>query len=107
MAENAKVEGRHLLTEKDFVEVVDDEGNELPPVPKHWGEEQLPAGASFVKGKSGSSSSTGSTAKKAAAKKTAAKKAASSSDASGDSAGDAGGSDDSGSHGSSESGTSE
>lgn len=66
MAENTK--GRHLLTEKDFVDVVDDEGNDLPPVPKHWGEDQLPAGAK-VKSK-------GSTAKKTAAKKSTAKKAA-------------------------------
>lgn len=43
MAENTT--GRHLLAEKDFVEVVDAEGNDLPAVPKHWGTDQLPAGA--------------------------------------------------------------
>lgn len=45
MAENTK--GRLLLEAKDFVAVVDDEGNELPyKVPKHWGADQLAAGVS-------------------------------------------------------------
>lgn len=47
--------GRLFLEEKDFVEVVDADGNELPPVPKHWGEDQLAPGAKVVK-KSGKSS---------------------------------------------------
>lgn len=54
--------GRHLLTEKDFVSVVDADGNDLPPVPKHWGEEQLPAGAK-KKSKAKSSSSSSSSGK--------------------------------------------
>lgn len=37
--------GRFLLEESDFVDVVDADGNDLPPVPKHWGKEELPAGA--------------------------------------------------------------
>jgi hypothetical protein len=50
MAENTK--GRLLLEKKDFVAVVDAEGNDLGyEVPKHWGADQLAAGASFVKGK--------------------------------------------------------
>jgi nucleotide-binding universal stress UspA family protein len=40
--------GRELLSEKDFVDVVDAEGNPLPSVPKHWGEDQLPPGAKKV-----------------------------------------------------------
>lgn len=58
MAENTK--GRHLLTEKDFVKVVDAEGNDLPAVPKHWGVDQLPAGAEKKSKSSGSSSSSSS-----------------------------------------------
>jgi hypothetical protein len=46
MAENKKTKGRFLLTEKDFVEVVDADGKDLPPVPKHWDEDQLAPGAS-------------------------------------------------------------
>ena len=38
-------EGQFLLDEDDYVAVVDAEGNDLPPVPKHWGEDQLPPGA--------------------------------------------------------------
>lgn len=57
--------GKHLLTEKDFTRVVDAEGNELPSVPKHWGEDQLPAGATKKSGRAtsntSSSSSTSST----------------------------------------------
>lgn len=64
MAENTTVNapartGRLFLREKDFVEVVDAEGNDLPPVPKHWGEEQLAPGAKFKKRSSRSSSSDG------------------------------------------------
>ena len=51
--------GRQFLTEKDFVDVVDAEGNDLPPVPKHWGEDQLPAGAKTKKGKGAKSSKDG------------------------------------------------
>ncbi|WP_435744914.1 hypothetical protein [Nocardioides sp. SYSU DS0663] len=43
MAENTT--GRHLLAEKDFVQVVTEDGTALPSVPKHWGSDQLPAGA--------------------------------------------------------------
>lgn len=53
MAENTN--GRLFLTDKDFVTVVDAEGEELPSVPKHWDEDLLPAGASK---KSARSSST-------------------------------------------------
>ena len=67
MAENTK--GRHLLTKKDFVQIVDADGNDLPPVPKHWGADQLPAGAQR---KSSGSSSSRKSAKKSTAKKTAA-----------------------------------
>lgn len=55
MADN---QGRLFLREKDFVEVVDAEGNDLPPVPKHWGEEQLAPGAKFKKRSSSRSSSS-------------------------------------------------
>lgn len=51
------IKGRHLLVAKDFVEVVGPDGEDLPSVPKHWGEEQLPPGASFKKKSRGSSSS--------------------------------------------------
>lgn len=54
----AEDQGRHLLTEKDFVDVIDEEGNDLGyQVPKHWTQDDLPAGA---KKKSRGSSSTGS-----------------------------------------------
>lgn len=60
MSENSTpVQGRHLLTEKDFVKVVDAEGNDLPSVPKHWGSDLLPPGAE-KKGRSTSSSSSSS-----------------------------------------------
>jgi hypothetical protein len=52
--ESAK--GTFLLKEKDFVEWVDAEGNPLPPVPKHWGADQMPAGAT-KKSKAAKSSS--------------------------------------------------
>jgi hypothetical protein len=63
MAENTTVNaparsGRLFLREKDFVEVVDAEGNELPSVPKHWGEDQLAPGAKFKKKASGRNSSS-------------------------------------------------
>lgn len=32
----SKSQGRHLLTEKDFVDVVDEEGEVVGSVPKHW-----------------------------------------------------------------------
>lgn len=57
MAENQNTKGQFLLTAKDFVKVVDAEGNELPPVPKHWGEDQLPAGAT-KKGRASSTTSS-------------------------------------------------
>ena len=63
MAENQKTKGRFLLTEKDFVEVVDADGNPLPSVPKHWGEDQLAPGAktkSKPAKKAASSSGSGS-----------------------------------------------
>lgn len=56
MAENTK--GRLLLTEKDFVKVVDAEGKDLPPVPKHWAADQLPAGAEKKSGRASSSSAS-------------------------------------------------
>lgn len=63
MAENTN--GRHLLTEKDFREVVGPDGEDLPSVPKHWGEDQLAPGATFkakpAKSGSGSGSGSGST----------------------------------------------
>ncbi|CAI9417347.1 hypothetical protein [Nocardioides sp. T2.26MG-1] len=59
MAENQSTKGQFLLKEKDFVKVVDADGNDLPAVPKHWGEDQLPAGAS-KKGRASSSSSSSS-----------------------------------------------
>jgi hypothetical protein len=40
--------GQYLLKEKDYVDVVDAEGNPLPPVPKHWDEDQLLPGAKKV-----------------------------------------------------------
>lgn len=96
MTENTK--GRLLLTEKDFREVVDDEGNALASAPKHWGEDQLAPGASFKE------STRKAPAKQPAAKKTAAKKAA----ASGTESGGESGSSDSGSgDGSGDSGSSE
>lgn len=52
--------GRLFLREKDFVEVVDADGNDLPPVPKHWGEDQLPLGAKFKKKASRSTGSSSS-----------------------------------------------
>lgn len=63
MAENTTVnaparKGRLFLEKKDFVEVVDAEGNDLPSVPKHWGEEQLAPGAKFKKKSSSRSSSS-------------------------------------------------
>lgn len=60
----AETKGRHLLTDKDFREVVDEEGNDLPPVPKHWGEDQLALGASFKRktARASSSSSSGGSA---------------------------------------------
>ncbi|WP_278255588.1 hypothetical protein [Nocardioides convexus] len=36
--------GRLFLREKDFVDVVDADGNDLPPVPKHWDKDQAPPG---------------------------------------------------------------
>lgn len=39
----------NYLFDGEYVEVVDDQGNDLPPVPKHWGKEQLAPGASFKK----------------------------------------------------------
>lgn len=60
MAENTK--GTHLLAAKDFVAVVDEDGNDLGyQVPKHWGADQLAPGAKKKSGRAQSSSSTGST----------------------------------------------
>lgn len=56
--ESAK--GTFLLKEKDFVEWVDAEGNALPAVPKHWGADQMPAGAT-KKPRSARTSTSGST----------------------------------------------
>lgn len=71
MAENTK--GRHLLEKKDFVAVVDDDGNELGyQVPKHWGADQLAAGVTKKAAKAAKK-----TAKKAASSGTAKKSAAS------------------------------
>lgn len=65
MAENTT--GRHLLTEKDFAQVVDADGKDLPPVPKHWGADQLPAGAEKkAKAKSSGSTSTSGSAQEPA-----------------------------------------
>ncbi|WP_193613156.1 hypothetical protein [Nocardioides lijunqiniae] len=61
MADNEQTNenaGQFLLKEKDFVKVVDAEGNDLPPVPKHWGADQLPAGAE-KKGRASSSGRSG------------------------------------------------
>lgn len=41
--------GRHFLSEKDFVPIWDKDGNPLPAVPKHWGTDQLPLGATKKK----------------------------------------------------------
>lgn len=58
MAEN---QGKHLLTARDFVDVVDEEGNDLGyQVPKHWGADQLAPGAKKKTGRSSSSSTSGS-----------------------------------------------
>lgn len=53
--------GRLLLTAKDFVPVVDGDGNEVGSVPRHWGEHLLPDGVSFKKGRApkGTKSSEG------------------------------------------------
>ncbi|UIU47070.1 hypothetical protein [Microcystis phage MinS1] len=51
--------GKHLLTEKDFVDVVDEEDNVVGSVPKHWGADQLAPGLK-KKGRSSSSSSSSS-----------------------------------------------
>lgn len=57
MAENT---GQHLLKDKDFVDVVDQAGNDLGyRVPKHWGKDELPPGVS-KKSRSSSGSSSGS-----------------------------------------------
>lgn len=51
--------GTFLLKEKDFVAVVDEEGNELDyKVPKHWGQDQLAAGVT-KKGRSSGRQSSG------------------------------------------------
>lgn len=43
-------------TEKDFVDVVDEQGNELPPIPKRWlGTDLVPAGVVKADGKSAKS----------------------------------------------------
>lgn len=65
MSENSI--GRHLLAEKDFVKVVDAEGHDLPPVPKHWGSELLPPGAEKKSGRSTSSSTSSSSGTQAPA----------------------------------------
>lgn len=61
MAENEK-QGRLFLKEADFVAVEAEDGSALPSVPKHWGEDQLAAGAKKVGAKSTRTStrSTGS-----------------------------------------------
>ena len=52
--------GRHLLASKDFVDVVDADGNDLGyQVPKHWGADQLAPGAKKKAGRSSSSSTSG------------------------------------------------
>ncbi|WKN47144.1 hypothetical protein [Nocardioides sp. Arc9.136] len=60
MADN---KGTHLLTTRDFVDVVDEAGNDLGyQVPKHWGADQLAPGAKKKSGRtSAASSSSGST----------------------------------------------
>ena len=51
--------GKHLLTAKDVVDVVDDEGNDLGyQVPKHWGADQLAPGTKKKSGRASSSTST-------------------------------------------------
>ena len=42
--------GKYLLTEDDFREVVDADGNPAGSVPSHWGEDQLAEGVVFKKG---------------------------------------------------------
>lgn len=42
-------QGREFLANSDFVPIWDAEGNELPPVPKHWSADLLPAGATKKK----------------------------------------------------------
>lgn len=64
MAEkDTTAKGRLLLAAKDFVDVVDADGKALPPVPKHWGVDQLPAGAE-KKSKSNSSSTSSSSSQR-------------------------------------------
>ncbi|MCZ4497896.1 MAG: hypothetical protein JWQ74_449 [Marmoricola sp.] len=60
--------GTFLLKEKDFVDVVDGDGNEVEglKVPKHWDNDQLPAG--FKKKGRGSGSSAPSDPNKQPAK---------------------------------------
>jgi hypothetical protein len=41
--------GREFLAKSDFVPIWDAEGNELPPVLKHWTADQLPLGATKKK----------------------------------------------------------
>lgn len=60
MAEQKTEGGRLLLEKSDFVKVVDTEGNDLPPVPKHWTAADLPAGAKKKSGNSSSSTASSS-----------------------------------------------
>lgn len=41
--------GTLLLPQEKFVTWLDANGDELPPVPKHWGADDMPAGATKVK----------------------------------------------------------